>query len=118
MRQHRNAARESAVDTAVSACSTLECDPSAGGGPGVLLRRVVALLRDIGPYAAIELILPGGSLIALLLWLCRRNETLSSIICTAYAVIAKPLARQLATFAQSPNICRDARLPEASVPGC
>jgi hypothetical protein len=36
--------------------------------------RVVALLRELGPYAAIELILPGGSLLALLLWLWRRRR--------------------------------------------
>jgi len=29
-------------------------------------------LRQLGPYLAIELILPGGSLIALALWLYRR----------------------------------------------
>lgn len=44
------------------------------------LPRIRALLREIGPYAAIELILPGGSLIALLIWFCRRNETLRSLI--------------------------------------
>jgi len=31
--------------------------------------RVVRFVRVLGPYAAIELFLPGGSLIALLLWL-------------------------------------------------
>jgi hypothetical protein len=31
--------------------------------------RVVRFVRVLGPYAAIELLLPGGSLIALLLWL-------------------------------------------------
>ncbi|HEY3784102.1 MAG TPA: hypothetical protein VGL55_02350 [Steroidobacteraceae bacterium] len=34
--------------------------------------RCGALLRQLGPYAAIELLLPGGSLIALGLWLYRR----------------------------------------------
>lgn len=34
---------------------------------------VAALLRDLGPYAAIELVLPGGTLLALLLWFCRRR---------------------------------------------
>jgi hypothetical protein len=37
------------------------------------MTRLVALLRELGPYLAIELILPGGSLIALLLWFCRRH---------------------------------------------
>jgi hypothetical protein len=31
--------------------------------------RIVRFLRVLGPYAAIELLLPGGSLIALLFWL-------------------------------------------------
>jgi hypothetical protein len=35
---------------------------------------VVGRLRDLAPYAVIELILPGGSLIAVLLWLYRRQK--------------------------------------------
>jgi hypothetical protein len=45
----------------------------AAGVPGPA-GRVIALLRELGPYAAIELILPGGSLLALLLWLWRRRR--------------------------------------------
>jgi hypothetical protein len=33
------------------------------------------LLKTLGPYAAIELVLPGGSLIALLLWLSNRRKS-------------------------------------------
>lgn len=36
-----------------------------------------ARLRDLAPYAAIELILPGGSVLALLLWLYRRQKKVS-----------------------------------------
>ena len=36
--------------------------------------RIVGKLRELGPYMAIELILPGGSLIALALWLYNRNH--------------------------------------------
>lgn len=36
--------------------------------------RAAAGLRGIGPYAAIEILLPGGSLFALLLWLYRRHK--------------------------------------------
>jgi hypothetical protein len=36
-----------------------------------VVKTVVNLLRRLGPYAAIELLLPGGSLLALLLWLYR-----------------------------------------------
>jgi hypothetical protein len=35
---------------------------------------VVAKLRELAPYAAIELVLPGGSLVAILLWLYRRQK--------------------------------------------
>jgi hypothetical protein len=34
----------------------------------------VAKLRAVAPYALIELILPGGSLLALFLWLYRRQK--------------------------------------------
>ena len=35
---------------------------------------VVAKVREFAPYAAMELILPGGSLMALGLWLYRRQR--------------------------------------------
>jgi hypothetical protein len=35
---------------------------------------VLARLRDLAPYAALELVLPGGSMMALLLWLYRRHK--------------------------------------------
>jgi len=38
------------------------------------LYRLVGRAGEFGPYLAIELILPGGSLVALLLWLYRRNN--------------------------------------------
>jgi hypothetical protein len=34
---------------------------------------VVAKLKGLAPYAAIGLVVPGGSVIALLLWLYRRH---------------------------------------------
>jgi len=37
------------------------------------LKRGFALLRSVGPYVAIEILLPGGTLIALLLWLSKRG---------------------------------------------
>jgi hypothetical protein len=33
----------------------------------------IVRLKDLAPYALIELILPGGSVVALLLWLYRRR---------------------------------------------
>jgi len=37
---------------------------------------IVEQFRTLGHYFAVELILPGGSLLALLLWLCRRRLAL------------------------------------------
>ena len=42
---------------------------------GVSAAAMVTKLRDLAPYALIELILPGGSLMALLLWLYRRQRS-------------------------------------------
>jgi hypothetical protein len=36
-----------------------------------LALRIIAAGRSFGPYLAIELLLPGGSLVALLVWLYR-----------------------------------------------
>lgn len=38
-----------------------------------LIGRLLILLRDVGPYAAIELLLPGGSVVALLYWWYRHR---------------------------------------------
>lgn len=38
-----------------------------------LARKVIAAGRTFGPYLAIELLLPGGSLVALLLWFYRTH---------------------------------------------
>jgi hypothetical protein len=38
------------------------------------MARLLTLLRGLGPYAAIELLLPGGSLIALLIWFYRSRR--------------------------------------------
>ena len=38
-----------------------------------LAMKLCAAGRTFGPYLAIELLLPGGSLVALLLWLYRTN---------------------------------------------
>lgn len=34
----------------------------------------LAALRELGPYAAVELVLPGGSILAVLMWLYRRQR--------------------------------------------
>ena len=37
------------------------------------IAKILACIRHAGPYLAIELILPGGSLVALILWLLRNR---------------------------------------------
>jgi hypothetical protein len=39
-----------------------------------LLMKGLAGVREFGPYAAIELVVPGGSVIAVLMWLYRRHK--------------------------------------------
>ena len=38
---------------------------------------LVEQVREFGPYVAVELVLPGGTLIALALWLYRNRSLLS-----------------------------------------
>jgi hypothetical protein len=47
---------------------------TAWGGPSGCLAAVATKLRNLAPYAAIALFLPGGSMIALLLWFYRRQK--------------------------------------------
>jgi hypothetical protein len=51
-----------------------DCASLRAGAWG-LVARAAAILKDLGPYAAIEFLMPGGSLLALLLWLYRRRKT-------------------------------------------
>jgi hypothetical protein len=41
---------------------------------GNWLQRGLAGVRELGPYAAVELLVPGGSVLAVLLWLYRRHK--------------------------------------------
>jgi hypothetical protein len=38
-----------------------------------------ATLKELAPYAAIELLLPGGSVVALTLWFYRRRKKLPTV---------------------------------------
>ena len=51
---------------------------SVYAGPTAWRAGAARLLKDLGPYAAIELLLPGGSLIVLLVWLYRRHSAVRS----------------------------------------
>jgi len=52
-----------------------ESTAAFGSGLGAHAAAVFDKLRDLAPYAAIELVLPGGSLIALVLWFYRRQRS-------------------------------------------
>jgi hypothetical protein len=39
--------------------------------------KIIACIRQVAPYLAIELILPGGSLVALALWVLRNRPSLA-----------------------------------------
>ena len=49
------------------------------------IQAIVAVLKDFAPYAAVVLILPGGSLLALLLWLYRRHQKSDLAVCVGHA---------------------------------
>jgi hypothetical protein len=53
-----------------STTATLEF-ASSGVKLAARMARGVAILRSVGPYAVIEILLPGGTLLALLLWMYR-----------------------------------------------
>ena len=42
-------------------------------GDGIMMNALIQLARNASPYLAVELLLPGGSVIALLLWLFRHR---------------------------------------------
>ena len=57
------------------------------------IARGLAGLRDVAPYAAIELILPGGSLIALGLWLYRRYQRKRAVTIGQLSTLRSSMAR-------------------------
>jgi hypothetical protein len=50
---------------------------STAAAPGSRTNRLVTRLRELGPYTAIALLLPGGSLIALAAWTFRRRPPIT-----------------------------------------
>ena len=48
-----------------------------------LANKLIVAARAIGPYLAIELVMPGGSLLALMLWLYRMRTRASNLQASA-----------------------------------
>jgi hypothetical protein len=57
-----------------------------------------ARVRDVAPYAAIELLLPGGSLLALMLWLYRRQKARKLRLVRAYTSVGTAIVAPAAAF--------------------
>jgi hypothetical protein len=87
--------------------ATFNAGPESTGSRGTSCRKpprrwsahtaaVVAKLREFAPYAAMELVMPGGSLMALGLWLYRRQKKASVLPNTARSErrrFGKPLTK-------------------------
>jgi hypothetical protein len=71
------------------------------------IARLPALLRGLGLYAAIELLLPGGSLIALLIWLYRHRASVGQRV----HQLAPASTRAAAVISGSPAIPPHLSLP-------
>jgi hypothetical protein len=52
---------------------------------------IVAKMREFAPYTALELIVPGGSVMAVLLWLYRRRKRASLLSSAVEALRATSL---------------------------
>jgi len=52
------------------------------------MHRLANTVRELGPYAAIALILPGGSLIALGLWILRRRARIVASLPRLLVIVA------------------------------
>lgn len=58
------------------------------------MARLGAILRRVGPYAAMEILLPGGTLMALLLWLYRRSGYVRAAVRTPESVTYERLCME------------------------
>jgi hypothetical protein len=57
-------------------------------GETVEMKRLANTIRELGPYAAIVLVLPGGSLIALAVWIFQRRAVVSAPLLRLLLVVA------------------------------
>ena len=55
------------------------------------LDRLAGRVRSLGPYLAIELLLPGGSVVALLLWLLLAHSPIKTRWISCVSTISTPL---------------------------
>jgi hypothetical protein len=68
----RRESRQTHMSATTEIARTRPAEPASNPGKTTAwTARVRRILRSFGPYAAIEILLPGGSLMALALWLYR-----------------------------------------------
>jgi hypothetical protein len=66
-----------------------------------MLAVVFAKIKELAPYAAIELVLPGGSLMALTLWFYRRRKRVPALARSLNALLK--LRGQVVSRSNRPN---------------
>lgn len=67
-------------------------------------QRTITALRELGPYVLLEILLPGGTLVALLLWLSQRYMSGGLEGVRQYSFqqkVAKPVAAAIAGLRRS-----------------
>ena len=64
------------------------------------ITRIVGWVRSLGPYAALELILPGGSIMAVALWTYRHRRTLLRSATLSQTVAARVIRPATLTCAR------------------
>lgn len=83
-----------------------------------ILERLWTVLKEFGPYAAIELILPGGSCLALLLWLYRRHQRLAKVATSTRVAPATTGCRMREDDKRAVGLCAFSRIQVYSVARC
>jgi len=58
------------------------------------LRATWGVLKELAPYAAIELVLPGGTVLAILCWLYRRRRSAATSVAHQASVRVRSLANR------------------------
>ena len=66
-------------------------------------QRTITALRNFGPYVLLEILLPGGTLVALLLWLSQRymGGGLGGVRQYSFQKVAKPAVAAIGRFGRS-----------------
>jgi len=95
------------------AISMLKTEPARGSDAMKAVEWMVRQFRSLGPYLAVELILPGGSIIALLLWSYRHRTDRKGQ--TGMVTTLRSFWQRTTSLFRTSNIPSP---PASLVPGC